>query len=358
MSSRLDAETAHLFHPLRAGVSVFIDENIERPDVGERWQQRVKELCLEAWLGRQQDTILAELRDRLTEFAREMAVESKLATAFSTTEPRTYNPWDVKRTMGWVSAGSAALAGVAAIAALIGAANFWNPVGLVAGAVSIIAFGLSWLFPDRERTLQREKANAAAQLRAQIDELEQRVSSTLKRWFDKEVSGRLVRSMREDTRELYDGMFDIAQTLDNRSCQVAELVEDLTRRLLVRTGSLLGTRVRQSTVRRVVRDPGVRSKLLWKGRKEYTAFCQTVGQAIGECVDGVSVGPPQAEVAGALKPASVTPDMVTIVNGEAEVRLASAQAGLALGKGGSNVSLASRLVQMRITILGQGEHDG
>jgi hypothetical protein len=357
MNCRVEAEAAQLFQPLRSGVSVFIDENIERSDVAKRWQKRVDELGIGAWLQGQQDTILAELRGRLTEFAREMAVESKLVTAFQTTGPRAYDPWDIKRTMRWVSAGCAVLAGVAAVAGLFGAANFWNPVGWVASAVSVIAFGFSWLFTDRERTLQREKGNAAAQLRAHIDALEQRVGSSLKRWFDEQVSGRLVTGIRDDTRRLYDGMSAIAHTLDNRSCQVAELVENLTRRLLTRTGSLLGTRVKQSTVRRVVRDPGVRSKLLWKGRKEYAEFCETVGQAIGECVDGVPSGPPQAEVAGALKPASVIPNMVTLVNGEAKVRLPSAQADLAIGKGGGNVSLASRLVQRRITILGQGQDD-
>lgn len=50
----------------------------DREDVGARWQRKVKALEIDDWIARQQASILDELRGRLTEFSREMSVESKL----------------------------------------------------------------------------------------------------------------------------------------------------------------------------------------------------------------------------------------------------------------------------------------
>ncbi len=81
-NARAETEAAQLVHPLRASVSSFIDENIEREDVGDRWNRKVKGLDIEGWLKRQQTAILDELRGRLVEFSREMSVESKLIGEF------------------------------------------------------------------------------------------------------------------------------------------------------------------------------------------------------------------------------------------------------------------------------------
>ena len=167
-------------------------------------------------------------------------MESRLIGEFDAAKPSQFDPWDVKRSLRWVSAAGGALAGVAAVAGYFGAANFWNPVGWIAGGVSVIALGLSWLFGDREKKLQRQKAKATSQLRESIDKLEHEVANGLKKWFYDSVTSRLVRAIRKDTKQLYNGMRDVSRSLDDGARQVGAIVEGLNRRLLVRAGQLSG----------------------------------------------------------------------------------------------------------------------
>lgn len=355
-NARAEMDVAQLVQPLRASVSSFIDENIEREDVSDRWNQKVKALGIEDWLKRQQTLILDELRGRLIEFSREMSVESKLIGEFDAARPSQFDPWDVKRTLRWVSAAGGALAGVAAVAGYFGAANFWNPVGWVAGAVSVIALGLSWLFGDREKKLQRQKAKATAQLRESIDKLEQEVAKGLKKWFYDSLTSRLVRAIRKDTKQLYSGMRDVSRTLDEGARQVGAIVEGLNRRLLVRTGQFVGASVDESRVTRVVRDPGVRTKFLWRDSCDNPAFCRQVGLAIGEWVDGIPDGPVAQKVAWSLLPASVSPTKVSMSAQTAIAYVHQSEVGRAIGRRGSNVSLASRLVGIRIKVISEESH--
>ncbi|MCP3144532.1 GTPase [Pyxidicoccus xibeiensis] len=350
-NARAETEATQLVQPLRGTVSAFVDENIEREDVAARWRRKVKALKVDDWLQRQQSVILDELRGRLTEFSREMSVESKLVAAFDAMGPSTFDPWDVKRTLRRLSAGGAALAGVASVAFWLGGGNFWNPVGWVAGAVGVVALGLSWLFGDREQKLQRQKAKAAEQLRGSIDELERQVAGALKKWFYDSITSRLVRGIRNDTRQLYTGMFDVARTLDEGAREVGTILEHLNRRLLVRTGQFVGTPVPEERLARVVRDPGVRTKFLWQDEREDDRFCKQVGIAIGEWVDGIPNGPAVQQVASALRPAVVSPAKVSLSTQRALVRVPQREVGKAIGRSGSNVSLASRLVGVRIKVI-------
>lgn len=355
-NARAETEAAQLVQPLRASVSSFIDENIEREDVGHRWNRKVKALDIEGWLKRHQTAILDELRGRLVEFSREMSVESKLIGEFDAAKPSQFDPWDVKRSLRWVSAAGGALAGVAAVAGYFGAANFWNPVGWIAGGVSVIALGLSWLFGDREKKLQRQKAKATSQLRESIDKLEHEVANGLKKWFYDSVTSRLVRAIRKDTKQLYNGMRDVSRSLDDGARQVGAIVEGLNRRLLVRAGQFVGAPVEEARIARVVRDPGVRAKFLWRDSIENPAFCKQVGLAIGEWVDGIPEGPVVQKVASSLRPASVSPTRVSISAQTAIVRVSQQEVGRAIGRRGSNVSLASRLVGIRIKVIGEESH--
>lgn len=352
IDSRSKAETSQLINPLRISISSFIDENIERQDVAERWKLKTKSLGIDAWLKQQQSTILDELHGRLDEFSREMAVERTFMSEFDM-GPTQFDPWDVKRTLNWVSAGGAAIGGVAAVALLLGGANWWNPVGWVAGGVGLIALGVSWLFEDRETTLQRQKSVAIKQLRDSIDKLEQNIANNLKEWFDGNVNDRIVSAIRNDTQQFYNGMFDVARALDDGSLQIGAVVERLNRRLLVRTGQFVGVAITEDRIVRIVRDPGVRAKLLWRDSSADDRFCKEVGIAIGEWVDGVPEVPLPQKIAWALRPASVSPANISVSGQNAIARISKSEVGRAIGRRGNNVSLASRLIGIRIKVINQ-----
>jgi len=355
-NARAETEAAQLVQPLRASVSSFIDENIEREDVGERWKRKVKALKIEDWLERQQASILDELRGRLVEFSREMSVESKLIGEFDAATPSQFDPWDVRRTLRWTSAIGGALVSVEVAAFWIAGTQLWNPVGWIAGSVGVIALGLSWLLDDREKNLQRQKAKATSQLRESIDKLEREVANGLKKWFYDSVTSGRVRAIRKDTKQLYNGMRDVSRSLDDGAHQVGVIVERLNRRLLFRAGHFVGASVEETRIARVVRDPGVRTKLLWSDSIDNPVFCKQVGLAIGEWIDGIPEGPIEQKVAWSLRPASVSPTRVSLSAQTAVVRVSQQEVGRAIGRRGSNVSLASRLVGIRIKVIGEESH--
>ena len=352
VNERIEHEANILFRPLRASVSSFVDDNIESSDVSVRWRRSVEGVGIDVWISSMQQQLLDEVRTRLDDFHREIEIESELTDALRVTGPTQYDPWDVKRTLRWTSAAGAALVGAAAVAGWISTANFWNPVGWIAGAVSIVALGLSWLFDDREKELQRQKAKASLQLRERIDEMERRVANRMKTWFYKNITSNLVHGIRIDTRALYSGMFSITKALREAAERLRDNVEELNRRLLIRTGQLLDTeQLPPEAIGRIARDPGLKTKFLWAQEYQSGRFCKDVGMALGEWIDGVAPGNPSELVAGALVPSCIEPAMVSINDGRfAIVKAPQQEIGRAIGKAGHNVSLASQLLNLRIQI--------
>lgn len=354
VNPRIEHLASDLVRPLRDSVSSFVDENLERKDVGARWKCRIEAVGIDRWMSGLQEQLLDEVRGRLEEFNREVAVESEINDAFTAGSPAQYDPWDVKRTLRWTSAAGAALAGVAAVAGWIGGANFWNPVGWIAGAASVVSLGLSWLFGDREKKLQRQKASAAKQLREQIDTMERRVANQVKKWFYKNITKTLVRGIRDETRQLYGGMFALAHALRASADSCSDELTALNRRLLVRCGVFVGEPLANDRIVAIARDPGLRTKFTWNDEQDDGAFCREVGKALDEWIDGVAPAPRNAMVARALTPARVSPEMVRLDRNRAFVCLPGREMGRAIGRGGHNVALASRLLGVRIQVVKEG----
>ena len=57
-------------------------------------------------------------------FNREHAFDLEIGIEWDSVGPAQYNPFDMRRTLRWTSAGGAALAGVASVAGWLGATNF------------------------------------------------------------------------------------------------------------------------------------------------------------------------------------------------------------------------------------------
>ena len=353
VNDRIEYGASELLRPLRDSVSSFVDENIERKDVNSRWKKRVEDVGVDRWMINFQQQLLDEVRARLGEFNREVGLDSELGDAFTADGPTHYDPWDVKRTLRWLSTAAAALRGVATVAAIFTAPNFWNPVGWIAGAVSIVALGLSWLFDDREKRLQRRKALTAGQLRGRIDTMEHRVANKVKKWVYKDLTNKLVRGNRYETRQLYSGMFGLARSLRVSADSCGDELAALNRRLLVRCGAFVGEPLADEKVVAIARDPGLRTKFMWNDRETDFAFCRKVGKALNESIDGIAPAPRREMIASALTPASVSPEMVHLEHNRASVRLPKREMGRAIGKGGHNVRLASRLLRVRIRVVAE-----
>ncbi len=351
---RAKAEASLLVQPLRATASAFIDETLEKADVAERWNHKVKSIGIEAWLERQQAAIREELRARLAEFSREAAVEMTLIRELHAGSPSQFDPWDVTRSIRTPAAPEATPAGQTALAAWLDGTDFWNPLEWLSGETRALTLRVSWRFGDRDKKPIRQKSKVTEELRGSIDELEHKLAAELDNWFQKSISRRFARAIRSDTRHLFEGMFAVARSTIEASAQVGTIVEHLNRRLLVRSGEFVGVPIPEQRIARVIRDPGMRAKVLWQGATEDARFAKQVGGALGEGFDGVPSGALPEQIAAALQPATVAPSSVSCAGRQAMARVAKADLAKAVGPCGVNVSLASRLLGVRIRVVAEG----
>lgn len=353
INQRIEHHVSEVLGPLRNSVSTFIDENIEREDVETRWTRKVKSVNISEKTENFRKQILDEVREHLEAFNQQVAVDYKLQEKIKIEGPAQYDPWDVKRTLRWTSAAGAAGASVAGIAAWIGASNFWNPVGWIAGAVSVASLVLSWFFNDREKKLQHQKSQATRQLRDQIDSMEQHIVKSNKKWFYDNITNSLARGIRKDTRQLYEGMFELSKALSEAASSCAQDIEALNLRLLLRCGVFVGEDVAENSIFAIARDPGIKTKFICTGCAASNSFSIEVGKALNEWIDRVEQASFQKMITAALRPAKVNPNKVEEISSRRHrtvVRLPASQMGKAIGKNGSNVRLASRLMKTHIEL--------
>ena len=348
VDKRIERRVSGMWEPLRSSVSAFIDENIEREDIESRWESRVRSEKIGEKVGEFQKTLCEEIRQHLEEFNRQTNIEYELLGKINVKGPRQYNPSDIKRNLRRVSAAATALAGVAGTAVLIGASNFWNPVGWVAGALSVVALGASWFFDDREKKLQLQKVETAKQLRDDIDSEKLRLTRELKSWFEKEITVKLVGSIRQETPTLYNGMFGISQEMETAASSCTKLQADLNRWLLLRCGQLIGERVAKDAASAwIARDPGTQTKCIGTAS---SSFCRKVGKALGERVEVQKPGSMQEMIAEALRPATVDPVKISFDQDGAIVRLSRNHLSRAKGRDGANLRLAECLLKTPIRL--------
>lgn len=346
VDKRIQSGTNQLLRPIRSSVSGFVDENIERDDVGTCWKHKVEEVEIGQWLENLQQQLLDEVRGHLEEFNREVATESKLRESITMEGPEQYDPRDVKRTLKRTST-------VAGMVATVILTMAWNPVGWIAATVSVVSFVASWFFDDREQKLQRQKAKAAKQLREQLNQIERRIANKAKEWFYKNITVKLVRGIRQQTPQLYRGMFDLSRALGEAASECAEVQTDLNFQLLRRSGEFIGKKVAKGTISTIARDPGLGTKFIHTDDSIPPSFCREVGRLLGEQLDGVKREAYWRMIASALRPARIDPEKIEEINTgshETIVRLPASQMGRAIGKHGSNVRLASRLMKTQIRL--------
>jgi len=345
VNQRIEGEVKILFAPLLRRVSSFVDENIERSDVSELWRKEVEAIGIKDWSEKIQQQLLDEISCKLKNFCREIEVDYELIFPLNLEGPDQYDPWDMKRMLKW---GSVIAMGLALLL------EGWP---LVAGGFFLRLF--SWFFDDKETKLRRQKEKMAQQLRRQIERKERDVANQVKKWFYKNITAGLVKGIRRDIRAFYNAMFSMAQELRSEARTLDKQIEALNQRLIVRVGQFVSPEQKiEGHIERVVRSPGLKTKILWKGKEPSPVFHKAVGRAIGEWVDVITYrGNTEELVARALVPARVASSMVSIRDGQATVVVLKEMMGLVVGEKGHNVRLASELLGLKIKIQAGGSHD-
>lgn len=226
LQNRIPDAVTHIFEPLRKRISSFVDDNIQREDVGEKWKDEIERLDLPKQIKRTQEDLEAKLQEVLRSFGEEMALEAELMDIdIESNDPERRDPVNWKRGLGWTSAGSGAISAGAYIAAQYGAANIWNPVGHVLIGVAAVAGVAGYFTTSKNEKLQEVKKEAAQQLRKSVSEMETSVRDDLQEQYETHLYTAYADHAIGMLRALRKSLLEVQSLLD-QEIQNTESIQD------------------------------------------------------------------------------------------------------------------------------------
>jgi len=124
------------------------------------------------------------------------------------------------------SGASAVAVGIGAFAA----ANFWNPVGWIAGVTSIVVGFFSWFFGDQEKKgWQKAKQEAKETLWNSLRQSEQETCKTYEKLLDTNISIRAKTEVLEQVDIYIKGLLIIVADLKKAILQLEKIKKQMKR---------------------------------------------------------------------------------------------------------------------------------
>jgi GTP-binding protein EngB required for normal cell division len=299
----ITAHVAECFQGLHIQVFDFIEENIERKDIGEQWQRRVNAARVEENLKSVQERVLEAAKAFLAEFTREIAVDSEFVKNLSSElNPKHADVWDLRRGFGRTAAAATVLSAVAFLAAEIGAANIWNPVGWVLVGVSIVAGIFAWLIGKKADRLAKEKEKACQQLHDQIHAQEGKLREALLNWLQEQVKAKALNGIASDLRFTVDSMKSLEVSLQAATRAARIQVDRLNARLLLRLAEVNNISTESIELKKLARSRGLVFRALCSPGGENVALSKLASASLGENVSIVPNGPAEQIIRKSLRP--------------------------------------------------------
>ncbi len=306
----IKAKVADIFRSLREQVFDFIEDNIERKDISHRWQERVDAAKIKENLKRIQRQIVESAGDFVTEFSRELAVDTEFAGNFATAgAPGHAEMWDLRRGFGRTAAAAGVLSAVAFFAAEIGAANIWNPVGWTLIAVSIVAGFFAWLTGKKADRLAKEKDKARHQLHNQIQVHEEELRAALLGWLRDEVEAKAFAGIANDLGLAEQSLKSLRIALRSAARSASQQVDRLNARLLLRLAEINQISTESFHLGRLARSRGIVFRAISSGNTKAAALSHAATSGLRENVRVIPEGQPEEIIRGSLRP--VTPKRIT-----------------------------------------------
>lgn len=297
------AKVAELFRRLHDQVFDFIEENIERNDIADRWQKRVDAADIKEHLHTIQKQIVESAAGFVSEFSRELAVDTEFAGNFGAAgTPGPADVWDLRRGFNRMATAAGVLSAVALIAAEFGAANIWNPVGWALAAVSIVAGFLAWLTGKKADRLAKEKDKARQQLHDQIHTREQELRAALLGWFKDEVEAKPLARIANDLGLAERSMKSLRVALRSANRSARQQVDRLNRRLLLRVAELNDLSTECFSIGRVARSRGNLFRAIGCPNAEAVALSRVASSGLRENVRVLADCQPEEIIRASLRP--------------------------------------------------------
>ncbi|MFN6541305.1 MAG: GTPase [Nostoc sp. EkiNYC01] len=178
------------FGRIKQWIPNFVDEYLGK-DIAQSEYQRCmnkEKQKIETAMENLFEEIVQELVVSLEEFQRQYQYDVG-TIKLEPTDFGNYQHFQVGKILKWVGAGLGAASAVAFGIGAFAAANFWNPVGWVAGATSIVVGFFSWFFEDQEKKAwQKSKQEAKETLWNSLDQSEEEICKTYQELLDKNIA--------------------------------------------------------------------------------------------------------------------------------------------------------------------------
>ena len=297
------AQIAHCFRGLHDQVFDFIEENIERRDIGRRWQRRVDAARIEENLKTVQKRVAESARAFVAEFAREIAVDAELVGTFgSNVSPERVDVWDLRRGFGRTAAAATVLSAIAFLAAEIGGVNIWNPVGWALVAVSIVAGFFAWLIGKKADRLAKEKEKARRQLHHQIHAQEEKLKEALVKWLREEVHAKAFKGISNDLELAEHSLKSLKKFLQAAARAARFQVDRLNARLLLRLSELSRIPTESIGLNVLARSRGLVFRAICSRHADAVTLSRIASDSLGENVIVVPDGKVEQIIRGSLRP--------------------------------------------------------
>lgn len=187
---KVERQCEDLFSKIKEWIPNFVDEYLGKDNAPSEYQRRMEgeKTKIEETMKGLFKEIVNDLVTSLSEFQRQYQYDMGTLKV----EPpdlSNFREWQVGKALKWVGVGLGAAAAVAWGIGAFAAANFWNPVGWVAGIASAIVGFFSWRVREKEKEAWRKaKQEAKETLWKSIDKTKEDTCKAYKNLLNTNLS--------------------------------------------------------------------------------------------------------------------------------------------------------------------------
>lgn len=193
-SQRIERKCKERFDKIRGWIPRFIDDYLGKDGAQFEYQKRINketEDIQKEMKGLFQE-LVNEVKEALKEFEKEYMYDMETIKIYPP-EINNFQKDDTDDTLRYVSMGLGATSAIAMGIAAFAGANFWNPIGWVAGIASVVVGIFGWLFGsgnEERRAWQRQKQQAKESLYTGLQRSENEIVKTYQDLLQRYITSR------------------------------------------------------------------------------------------------------------------------------------------------------------------------
>jgi small GTP-binding protein len=177
---RIEQECTNLYSVINQWIPYFVDNYAGKEEAQTVWNRRVNQKNIETTMRGVIDEIVIDLQENLKEFDRQYYYDVKgIKINLDGLDIDNIHQGQFGRFIRRASV----------VASVIGATNWWNPVGWIAGGVGFVAnLAGDWISEQEKKEFQRKREDLKASLFKTIEKKEQETIKFYKQWLHENLA--------------------------------------------------------------------------------------------------------------------------------------------------------------------------